>query len=199
MTKPKRYLIGLCLLVSPFWLALVLYVQTEDSSQKSAWSTLALDILLPPVIALALILSVARIGIWALRPANRIVSRWWCTPKVGQAREFATTWIAANWFRLGIMAAVWIAALSVASYFLLFLPQHGNQRYSYRRIEPREVLAAVPEGYRLAQAELDGDKTDVLYATAHLEDAPDDVVILLLEWKRPQETYRPSHPVLVRQ
>ena len=201
MTKPKRYLIGLYLLASVFWLALVLYVQAEDSSQKSAWSNLALDILLPPVIAIALIWSVARIGIWALRPANRIVSRWWCTPNVTRRREFATTWIVANWFRLGIMAAVWIAALSVASYFRLFLPQHRNQKYSYRPIEPREVLAAVPEGYRLAQAELDGDKTDVLYATAHLEDAPGDVVILLLEWKRLQgyvSALYPSHPVLVQ-
>lgn len=106
-----------------------------------------------------------------------------------------------NWFKLGILVVLLIAGVSLAYYFVYFLPHKTGQpieqnRYSYRKIQDSEILAAVPEGYHLAQT--DKDKNEVNYIQAHLENMPDDEVVLLLESKQYQLGLFPKNPVMVK-
>jgi hypothetical protein len=103
-----------------------------------------------------------------------------------------------NWFKVGALLAIILVGLSVSYYFLVIAPVALSGRFPYRKVQDSEVLAVVPAGYRLAQ--LADRQNEVNYIAARLEDSKDDLIVVLLEWARPQLPVVASaaHPVMIK-
>ena len=97
-------------------------------------------------------------------------------------------WIKNNWFKLGVL--FFLFSLIPVLFYI------KSNRYSFRKIQDAEILSVVPEGYRIAQ--VDQRKNEVNYIQAHLENIPDDEVIVLLEYKMPQIVIGAVHPPMAK-